>query len=91
MGRYNYTITVNSVLQEVMRKKLNELNLTTDFIALLRGNLASVEFRQNKKDRVIRLLRSEIEHYRGRGEEHPRLLPGKPSLSELPHHAPRAG
>lgn len=118
--RYDYTITVNSVLQEVMRGRhgsdpctpliidrlawhterwmkaafelrahdralalalaavieehASRLNLTTDFIAFLRGNLATVEFRQNKKDRVIRLLRSEIKHYRGRGEEHTRLL-----------------
>jgi hypothetical protein len=119
--RYDYTITVTSVLQDVMRHRYgsdlytgmivdrlawhterwmkaafelgaheralalaahaaaieehaSRANLTTDFIAFLRGNLASVEFRQNKNGRVIRLLRSEIEHYRGRGEEHARLL-----------------
>jgi hypothetical protein len=126
-GRYDYTITVNSVLQEVMRARhrsdpntpviidrlawhterwmkaafdlgahertlalaahaamieehASRLNLTTDFIAFLRGNLASVAVRQNKKDHVIRLLRSEIEHYRGRGEEHARLLTCQASM-----------
>lgn len=126
-SRYNYTITINSVLQEVMRARhasdpytpliidrlawhterwmkaafelgahertlalrahaaaveehASRLGLTTDFIAFLRGNLASVEFRQNKKDRVVRLLRSEIEHYRGRGEEHARLLTCQASM-----------
>lgn len=126
-SRYNYTITINSVLQEVMRARhasdpytplvidrlawhterwmkaafelgaheralalaahaaaieehASSLNLTTDFIAFLRGNLAAVEFRQHKKDRVIRLLRSEIEHYRGRGEEHAQLLTCQASM-----------
>jgi hypothetical protein len=126
-GRYDYTITVNTVLQEVMRARhrddpytpviidrlawhaerwmraafelgaheralalaahaavieehASRLNLTTDFVAFLRGNLASVKFRQNKKDQVIRLLRSEIEHYRGRSEEHARLLTCQASM-----------
>lgn len=56
------------------------LNLRTDFVAYLRGNLASVQFRQNKKEQVIRLLRSEIDHYRGRGEEHARLLTCQASM-----------
>ena len=56
------------------------LNLRTDFVAYLRGNLASVQFRQNKKDQVIQLLRSEIDHYRGRGEEHARLLTCQASM-----------
>lgn len=120
-GRYDYTITVNSVLQEIMRARdknapqvglivdrlawhterwmnasfdaganeralalaahaavieehASRLNLATDSIAFLRGNLASVEYRQHNKDRVIRLLRMEIEHYRGRNEEHAQLL-----------------
>jgi hypothetical protein len=126
-SKYNYTITVNSVLQEVMRARYDSdpytpliidrlawhterwmkasvelgaheralalavhaaaveehasrLGLATDFIAFLRGNLASVEYRQNKNDRVIRLLRSEIEHYRGRSEEHARLLTCQASM-----------
>ena len=56
------------------------LNLRTNFVAYLRGNLASVQFRQNKKDQVIQLLRSEIDHYRGRGEEHARLLTCQASM-----------
>jgi hypothetical protein len=56
------------------------LNLRTDFVAYLRGNLASVQFRQNKKDQVIQLLRSEIDHYRGRSEEHARLLTCQASI-----------
>lgn len=56
------------------------LNLRTDFVAYLRGNLASVQFRQNKQDQVIHLLRSEIDHYRGRGEEHARLLTCQASM-----------
>ena len=56
------------------------LNLRTDFVAYLRGNLASVQFRQNKKDQVLQLLRSEIDHYRGRGEEHARLLTCQASM-----------
>jgi hypothetical protein len=56
------------------------LNLRTDFVAYLRGNLASVQFRQNKKEQVIYLLRSEIDHYRGRGEEHARLLTCQASM-----------
>ncbi|HEX3960222.1 MAG TPA: hypothetical protein VHZ03_26890 [Trebonia sp.] len=126
-GRYDYTITVNSVLQEVMRdiyksdehtpmiidrlawhterwlkaafelgarerslalaahaaaieEHASRLNLTSDFIAFLRGNLAVIELRQNHNHQVIRLLRSEIEHYRGRGEEHARLLTCQASM-----------
>lgn len=56
------------------------LNLRTNFVAYLRGNLASIQLRQNKKDQVIKLLRSEIDHYRGRSEEHARLLTCQASM-----------
>ena len=50
------------------------LNLRTDFIAYLRGNLASIQYRQNKIAQVAQLLRSEIDHYRGRDDEPAQLL-----------------
>lgn len=125
--RYDYTITVNSVLQEIMRDTFEgdrytglivdrlawhierwmkvafevgaheralvlaahasaleshaaRLNLSTDFVAYLRGNLATVLHRQNKADRVSSLLRSEIDHYRGRDEEHARILTCQASI-----------
>jgi hypothetical protein len=125
--RYDYTITVNTVLQEVMRDgwegdrytglivdrlawhterwmkaafgvgaheramilaahasalegHATRLNLSTDSVAYMRGNLATVLFRQNKTDLVIRLLRSEIDHYRRRGEEHALLLTCQASM-----------
>lgn len=126
-GRYDYTITVNSVLQDVMRARYDHdpltgmvidrlawhterwlkaayglaaheralvlaahaaaveghasrLGLATDSVAFLRGNLAAVEFRQNRKDRVIGLLRSEIEHYRGRDDADAQSLTCQASL-----------
>jgi hypothetical protein len=125
--RYDYTISVNSVLQEVMRASYDNdqltglivdrlawhterwmkaalllgrheralilathaaaleghatrLNLKTDFIAYLRGNLASIQYRQNKKAQVAYLLRSEIDHYRGRDDEHAQLLTCQASM-----------
>ena len=124
---YDYTISVNSVLQEVIRATFGNdqltglimdrlawhterwmkaalelgaheralilathaaaleghatrLNLKSDFVAYLRGNLASVQLRQNKKEEVARLLRSEIDHYRGRNEEHAQLLTCQASI-----------
>lgn len=56
------------------------LNLKTDFIEYMRGNLAAVQFRQDRSEQVIPLLRSEIEHYRGREEEHARLLTCQASM-----------
>lgn len=126
-GRYDSTITVNSVLQEIIRARddgdprtgliidrlawhaerwlkvsfdagaheralilaahaaaveehASRLNLATDSVAYLRGNLAAVESRQHNSDRVIRLLRMEIDHYRGRREEHARLLTCQASM-----------
>jgi hypothetical protein len=56
------------------------LNLKTDYIAYIRGNLAAVQFRRDRRDQAIPLLRSEIEHYRGRDEEHARLLTCQASM-----------
>lgn len=125
--RYDYTITVNTILQEVMQDRFDgdrftglivdrlawhterwmkaafeigaheralilathasaleehaaRLNLRTDFVAFLRGNLASVHYRQRKNDQVVHLLRSEIDHYRGRREEHARMLTCQASI-----------
>lgn len=119
--RYDYTIQVNSVIQEVTQDTFDRdritsmiidrlawhterwlrsaidlgaheralilaahaaaiethatrLDLESDFIAYLRGNLATILAQQNRKEETARLLRAEIDHFRGRGEEHARLL-----------------
>jgi hypothetical protein len=124
---YDYTISVNSVLQEVIRalfdgdmitgqaidrlawhserwmkasielgalektlilaahvsaieQHARRLGAQTDIIEYLRGNLASVLFRQNMKDPAARMLRSEISWFRGREEEHAKFLTCQASL-----------
>lgn len=119
--QYDYTISINSVLQEVMRSKFDNdsatgfiidrlawhterwmkaalelgaqervqtlathaaaleghaarLNLKSDFIAYLRGNLASIHILRNANEQAAQFLRSEIGHYRGRDDEHAQLL-----------------
>jgi hypothetical protein len=126
-SRYDYTITINSVLQEVIRARVDNdqmtsiiihrlawhterwmkaaieagaheralilsahastlerhaarLNVSSDFVAYLRGNLASIQHRQHQKDRAVQLLRSEIDHYRGRAEEYAQLLTCQASM-----------
>lgn len=125
--RYDYTIQVNSVIQEITQDALDRdratcvfidrlawhterwlrsavdlgaheralilaahaaaidahatrLDLGSDYIAFLRGNLATVLSRQNRKEEVVRLLRAEIDHFRGRSEDHARLLTCQASI-----------
>jgi hypothetical protein len=125
--RYDYTIQVNSVIQEITQDALDHdratcvfidrlawhterwlrsavdlgaheralilaahaaaidahatrLDLGSDYIAFLRGNLATVLSRQNRKEEVVRLLRAEIDHFRGRSEDHARLLTCQASI-----------
>jgi tetratricopeptide (TPR) repeat protein len=56
------------------------LHLKSDSIAYLRGNLASVHYHQNRRDEAIRLLRSEIDHYRGRQDELAEVLTCQASI-----------
>jgi hypothetical protein len=125
--RYDYTITINGVLQEVMRAKFDNdqmtsliihrlawhterwmkaaiesganervlilaahaltleghasrLNVKSDYVAYLRGNLASILHRQHKNDQAAQLLRSEIDHYRGRTDERAQQLTCQASI-----------
>jgi hypothetical protein len=125
--RYDYTIQVNSVIQEVAQDRFDQdqatgmiidrlawhterwltaavdagaheralilaahaavidahasrLERRSDFVAYLRGNLAVVQSRQNKTEEATRLLRAEIDHFRGRAEQHARLLTCQASI-----------
>jgi hypothetical protein len=65
---------------EAIEAHATRLDLGSDFIAYMRGNLATVLSRQNKIEEVRRLLRAEIDHFRGRVEDHARLLTCQASI-----------
>lgn len=54
---------------EAVEAHAGRMNLSSDFIEFLRGNLAATLFRQNRKEKARRMLRIEIAHFRGRHDE----------------------
>lgn len=57
-----------------VERHASRLSLESDFVALLRGNLAVFQGQRNMNDKGARLLRAEIKHFQARPEEHARLL-----------------
>jgi len=56
------------------------LGVQTDYVAYLRGNLASLYLRQHNEAKAVSLLRAEISHFANRTEEHARLLTCQASM-----------
>ena len=54
---------------EAVEAHAGRMKLSSDFIEFLRGNLALILFRQNRKQEARRMLRAEIAHFQGRHDE----------------------
>jgi hypothetical protein len=59
---------------EVVEAHAGRMKLSSDFIEFLRGNLAVILFRQNRKQEARRMLRAEIAHFQGRHDEAAELV-----------------
>jgi tetratricopeptide (TPR) repeat protein len=68
LGLHERTL-VMAAHAEAVEAHASRMNLSTDFIEFLRGNLSVTLFRQNRKQEAGRMLRAEIAHFQGRHDE----------------------